>query len=424
MVAFVLCLTLLFVAVSPPFAFVAEATVVDKEEAATEKTDNSAAAAAAVAAAKNKINSLNTQYEQLEAQQKEIQNQLNKIKDEKQKQQAQKNQLENQISLTKDQIKLLNDSIVSLEAEIIALEKEVEVLKVDIALKEAGIEFNINKLKTRLRIMYMSDDSNTLSLLLGSNSFADFLTKIERMKRIADHDKTAIEQLLHDKEVVEYSKKTVENNVLEIQESREKIVADRTVLDEKTALLQTQVGTISSKIQDISDEEKNFQANQKDLQAAMKQLQSDLDKFYRELESYGDFVGGNFIWPVPGYSTVTSEFGPRWGGTDYHTGFDISGANVYGKPVVASNSGKVVLVNTTYVAGKGYGKYIIIDHGGGYSTLYAHLSDINVSLGQIVAKGETVGKVGSTGWSTGPHLHFEVRENSKAMNPRNYVTYK
>ena len=87
-------------------------------------------------------------------------------------------------------------------------------------------------------------------------------------------------------------------------------------------------------------------------------------------------------------------------GSDFHTGIDISGANIYGTPVVASNSGKVVFVNTSYTPGKGYGKYLIVDHGGGYTTLYAHNSEIVVNVGDYVTRGQTIAKVGSTGWST------------------------
>ena len=108
-------------------------------------------------------------------------------------------------------------------------------------------------------------------------------------------------------------------------------------------------------------------------------------------------------------------------GTDFHTGVDFTGSNVNGKKVVAANAGNVIFTKTTYIPGKSYGKYIIVDHGGGYSTLYAHLSSVNVSVGDYVKKGQSIGNVGSTGWSTGPHLHFEIRVNGKHTNPLPYL---
>ena len=100
---------------------------------------------------------------------------------------------------------------------------------------------------------------------------------------------------------------------------------------------------------------------------------------------------------------------------------DFTGSNVNGKKVVAANAGTVTFTKSTDIAGVGYGKYLILDHGGGYSTLYAHLSSINVSVGDEVRKGENIANVGSTGWSTGPHLHFEIRVNGKHTNPLPYL---
>ena len=124
----------------------------------------------------------------------------------------------------------------------------------------------------------------------------------------------------------------------------------------------------------------------------------------------------SFRWPLPGYSTITSGFGSRWGSN--HTGIDISGGGVYGSPIVAAEAGTVVVAATHW----SYGNYVIVDHGGGYTTLYAHMSSIGCSVGDYVTKGQTIGYVGSTGESTGPHLHFEVRINGTAQNPQNYVS--
>ena len=123
-----------------------------------------------------------------------------------------------------------------------------------------------------------------------------------------------------------------------------------------------------------------------------------------------------FAWPLPYTHTLTSTFGTRWG--RLHGGLDISDGGVYGQPIYASASGTV-----TFSGGdnSGYGNYVVVDHGGGYTTLYAHMTSISVSEGQMVAQGDTLGITGSTGNSTGNHCHFEVRYNGVAKNPLNYL---
>jgi len=132
---------------------------------------------------------------------------------------------------------------------------------------------------------------------------------------------------------------------------------------------------------------------------------------------------GNFTWPLPHFHTITSYFGPRWG--TVHQGLDISGYNVYGASIVAADGGTVVAVNKTSSWGTGmfagYGYAVLIDHGNGLRTLYAHCSRILVNAGDKVSRGQTIARVGNTGMSTGPHLHFEVRRNNSRVNPLPYL---
>lgn len=123
---------------------------------------------------------------------------------------------------------------------------------------------------------------------------------------------------------------------------------------------------------------------------------------------------GKFMWPVPGVHSISSPFGPRWG--RLHKGVDISCGGIYGRTVVAADSGTATVART---AG-GYGLHIVISHGNGYSTCYAHLSAVNISSGSRVSKGQAIGRVGNSGHSTGPHLHFEIRKNNQATNPMRY----
>ena len=151
------------------------------------------------------------------------------------------------------------------------------------------------------------------------------------------------------------------------------------------------------------------------------QVQNEIDAIYAELaanasnSSNSSMKDSGFIWPLPGYTTITSGYGARWGST--HTGIDISGGGCYGSGIVAAASGTVIKAASHW----SYGNYVIVDHGGGYTTLYAHCSQLLVSVGQNVAQGQKIALVGSTGQSTGPHLHFEVRINGKTQNPRNFV---
>ena len=140
-----------------------------------------------------------------------------------------------------------------------------------------------------------------------------------------------------------------------------------------------------------------------------------VDAVYEVGTKKGSKVGsGSFLWPVPGVRTISSPYGYRWG--RLHKGIDISTGGIYGRTVVAADSGTATVKRSA----TGYGLHIIISHGNGYSTCYAHLSAVNISSGQVVAKGQAIGRVGNSGSSTGPHLHFEIRKNNVAGNPMNY----
>jgi murein DD-endopeptidase MepM/ murein hydrolase activator NlpD len=141
-------------------------------------------------------------------------------------------------------------------------------------------------------------------------------------------------------------------------------------------------------------------------------------KINNSVSAAGDGIStGRFVWPLPSCRRISSPFGKRWG--RLHAGIDISGNGVYGKPVVSADGGVVAEVNHGW--GGGYGKYIIIDHGGGYRTVYAHLSAINVRAGQKVSQGQLIGRAGNSGQSYGAHLHFEIRINGRSVNPVPYL---
>ncbi len=141
---------------------------------------------------------------------------------------------------------------------------------------------------------------------------------------------------------------------------------------------------------------------------------------YDDSVEYGDGKAtGRFIWPVPGYHGIYGDYGPR--GSGWHDGVDISGSAIHGKPIIAADGGTVVVANATDEWGAGWGYYVLIDHGNGYQTRYAHCSAINVTVGQKVAQGQLIGLVGNTGNSYGAHCHFEILVNGVSQNPLNFV---
>lgn len=385
--------------------------------------------------AKSKIEELNNRYVELENEKKAIQSQISSVQSQKAQQSQVKNQLEGEISVTTEQIELLDEKIAFLEEDIayqealiIQNDEEIAAKEEEIVLKQEEILENEELLRQRLRRSYMEGTPTTLEVLLGAGSFFSMLSGTEMVTRMVNRDKDLLAVLADEKISLEEDRKYLqmvrdENELIraELETSKAEQEKARELQDEKAEELQGQVEKINSEIQSLEATEKEYYANQAKIQAEMKAAQNEITQIYASLESVGEYTGGAFGWPLPGYSMITSYYGWRFNNTDYHTGIDISGANVYGKSVVAANPGRVAFINTNYTNGVGYGIYMIVDHGGGYSTLYAHLSSIDVSVGDVVARGTPIAKVGSTGWSTGPHLHFEVRINGQHQNPLNYL---
>jgi len=361
---------------------------------------------------KNQILALEMKYDQLEAQQKQIQTQIDKAKTEKDKQLAAKNQLDNQIYGVRQQITLLNEKIELLESEISDKESEYDRQKRE-------IEDSFELLKKRLRVMYKTGNATVLGLILGADDFTEFLSHTQVTSRVARHDQELIEEMRIRLSEIKKIKESIETDKSELEGAKSQQADKQTVLA-------GQLEQTKHHIQDIEQLEKEYLANKNALAQQMKEVQAEVDAIYAKIESEGEYDGGIMLWPVAGYKTVTSDYGWRFGGTDFHTGIDIArtnaaGQGIYGKPILAADDGKVVFTQTSYVPGRGYGIYLILDHGGGITTLYGHTCGLNVKLGQKVSRGQTIAYVGSTGWSTGPHLHFEVRVNGTYTNPWPYL---
>ncbi|MBP1570071.1 MAG: peptidoglycan DD-metalloendopeptidase family protein [Oscillospiraceae bacterium] len=364
---------------------------------------------------RNQISDLQDEQIKIQQEMQDYNNKITSIKDDKKKQQAIANTIDEKISITQKAID------VGLQ-KIQLTNKYIFDKKQEIAGKEKDIEETLQLFRDRVRAIYMtggySDNANSLIMLFSSDSVSEFLTRSEYLERIAEHDKEIVAGLRDELIKLEEEKKVLEAEKAALEE-------EKAALEKEQAELEKQLKEAKNSIQDLSVMQKEYEANYEELSAMQKQIQAELLDIYKNLNTSNEaYVGGEMMWPVPGYSKISSYYGWRFNNTDFHTGIDITGSGVHGAPVVAANTGTVVHTKTCPYNGYsyGYGTYIIVDHGGGITTLYAHLSAIDCKVGDIVVMGEQIGRVGNTGWSTGAHLHFEVRIDGESVNPISYVT--
>lgn len=306
--------------------------------------------------------------------------------------------VQEQIGLYMDKIDLVNNSIA---------QKEVEI---DLKLEE--IAASEEQFAKRVRAMYISNTSNsTLNTILTAKSFSDMLNQTEILRRVSESDQQMITQLNQQKQ-----------ELLELKADLEEEQADLTATKESFDTQNQQLNVLLAQSEATESElvqrEKQYMLNKEKYAKEIKAIEQEIERVIAAnagADAYGD---GVLMWPLPNNKRISSYFGWRvlYGRQDYHTGIDIPAS--MGTSIQSADAGKVIL---TQKSGTGYGWHVVVDHGGGIVTLYAHASAIYVSTGDMVQKGQSLAGVGSTGNSTGNHLHFEVRVNNKQINPLNYV---
>lgn len=311
--------------------------------------------------------------------------------------------LEKEISSTENQITATEDRIAFLEDSIVATQADIEE-------SEQNLKEKSELLSERLVVLHEQGEVTYLEVLLSATDFKDFLTRYEMVNSIIEQDVDLIASINQDKQDLEMRKSDLEVKKKELENALKQQESMRAQLDEQKA------------------EKKQILASVQNERAAFEKALQELEETSRQLEQMirqlqggsSEALGtGVYTWPTPGFTTITSPYGMRYHPIlktrKMHTGVDI-GAPM-SATIVAADSGKVIHAGWM----GGYGQVIVIDHGNGVSTLYAHQSAFLVGNGATVSKGQAIGKVGSTGWSTGPHLHFEVRINGSYTDPMPYI---
>jgi len=313
----------------------------------------------------------------------------------------------------------IDKQINDIETEIDIIENQIEQTKADIVLKEEELKkaeeeyLEYEELfLTRARVMYENSDIKYLEILFGADDFSDFLSKLEMISQLMEYDKGILAKLEETKKKIADAKTELEGILVRQEENAKNLEVRKSSLDETLKQKQTLVNAAEA---DLEKYKAIFEAAEAAEQALIKENARALSYASNPVK----YTGGKFAWPVPGSHRITSPYGyrihPVYKSRKFHSGIDVGAG--YGLDIIAGGDGIVTLATTN----GGYGKCIIINHGSGFATLYGHCSTLLVAQGDKVTKGQTIAKVGSTGVSTGPHLHFEVRVNGATTDPLQYL---
>ncbi len=349
---------------------------------------------AALNAAKDQLNSVNSE--------------INGLKEQVNNGKAKINELSGRIKTLEGEMAAAERTIASLQRQINDTKGKVAQAEQDLAAAQARIDDQNENMSLRIRSMYKSGDMGIIGIVLGSESITDLMTNMDMAQRIMDNDVELLRQL-------EEQHKTLEAYKAQLEEMQAKLIREQQAEQEQMASIRSNRSNLNELKAQATADNKVLERMIDDLNAEANSLTAEILR----LQGTEEYVGGVLAWPAPGVTRVTSEFGYRYHPilhyNKLHTGMDIGAPS--GTTIVAANAGTVIKAGWN----NSYGYMVMIDHGGGIVTLYAHNSELLVSTGDIVTRGQSISKSGSTGMSTGPHLHFEVRVNGEYVNPRDYL---
>lgn len=314
--------------------------------------------------------------------------------------------LQSEIDLTKEEI-------ATVEAYIERLQDQIDVKTTELAAAEEALEQKEEEFALTVRTTYEQGDTSYLEVLLNSTSFADLLSRMEIITAIMDDNKKIVAEYTAAKEDIEQKKQELEETQASQKEYQE---------------------NLGYKVDELAASEAEQAALAESIQAYKAESEAEYDRIASEMQDVSNQIAalsaqaaangsvpmgdGTLIWPTPSCTTNSSAYGwrihPIYGTRKFHAGEDIPAG--YGAEILAAASGTVITAGWV----SGYGNYTVIDHGGGMMTAYGHQSSIAVSVGQTVTQGQVIGYVGSTGNSTGPHLHFEVYINGATVDPKSF----
>lgn len=407
----------------------------------------------AVSAYAASIEELEERQRELEEQNAAYQEQLEESRAKVDEQQAYVDALVGKIQTINEEIRVSREKIAALEAEI---RKKQELIDQ----KNAQIEDRLEILRNRLKAIYMAGDVSTLEIILGAKDFGDFLDKVQIVQYVSDHDEELIHDIQDELSVITAEKQALQNQKKEQEKEQQNLEAKQAELNDlleenketlanlqtatevvemKLELSEEELSNLDEEIQEYyrkkkeEEEERRRQEEERRRQEEeRKQQQGDNGDDGNDTPSYDGPSSidvpssGGYVWPTPGFYYLSSVFYEARS-YEYHGGIDIAGADIMNTPIFAAASGTVISSCSSCThnwskyyscgCGGGYGNYVWIDHGNGKETIYGHMTYPVVSTGDYVTAGQLIGYVGTTGFSTGPHLHFECRYYGERYDP-------
>ena len=390
------------ICISIVFAFPAETAWATTNDSIREKE-------AEIAEAKKEVETLKSGLTDVEKLKKELEQSKNDLN-------AYVTQLDTQLSDIQSKISEYNKLIEEKENEIVVTTEE---LNAAIAKQEEQYE----AMKERIKFMYEKGDTLYMEIIFSSSSFSDTVNKADYIEALSAYDRNQLDEYVKTRELIAVCKEELESEKEVLDEAKLAVEAEEaavsTLISEKEAQIVAVSSDISTKEAAIKEYENMIADENAQIAALEKAVAEEKARLAAANANARTYDGGMFTFPCPGYKRISDDYGnrihPTLGVEKFHNGIDLAAAS--GTSILAAYDGDVVAADYS----SSMGNYIMIDHGGGLYTIYMHASALYVSKGQSVYKGQTIAAVGSTGRSTGPHLHFSVRLNGNYVSPWNYL---
>ena len=348
----------------------------------------------------------------------DLKNSINSVQQDINSLQAEKNSIQSYINQLDKKMSTLASEISKFEEQIEEKITDIEETKEELEEAKIACDEQYESMKMRIQFIYENPSASLIEMLCSSDNIAELINRADYVASMSNYDRDMMDKLIATKEEIALKEETLEAELEELEMMQAELESQKKKVN---ASINSKKGELTAKANELGDATADQAAYKKQLEEQERLLNEIEDQIARAAnpDAYQGSATG-FIWPCPAYTRISSYFGPRPqpvpGASTNHKGVDL--AAPYGSAILASASGVV----TTSTYSKSAGNYIVLAHGSGMSTVYMHASALLVSVGETVEQGEVIAKVGSTGYSSGNHLHFGVIKNGTYVNPLNYIS--